>query len=324
MVPLVQYRVGLVGALVLGVALASPSARVEAGCGCDKPPPPPAAVRPAFASPGSSVTLFASGLRAGRRYVVTFGERHAVPATATVRRDLADGVAKPQLVVNVPDVPIGPTSITVARRGQRVLAIGDDDFTVLQPALRLEEQDAALLVRCYSAAVSADGTVYLPLDIGAIKERMLFSGVGESFPLLFSADDVVIYNAQGFVMQLLTGQRGLYEIRDVGSPDSFELTYDRHEFVTYQQEHVHDGALALDPSDPAWHVDGTPHVDHDRLVVAIDGEIEGRGRSSGGSTPRFDLSIVTVLADRDGEPEPRVVQWGRSCFPGSSKGTEHD
>lgn len=302
----------MVGVLVLGLVLAFPPARAHAGCGCDKPPPAPAAIRPAFAPVGGTVTLFADDLRAGESYDVEFGKKE-VSARAVVRRDLADGVKKPQLVVTVPDVPIGPTKITVKRNGKKVLKIADKDFTVLQPVLRLDESNAAVLVRCYSAAVGKDGTMYLPLDIGPIRRRMVFSGVGEEFPLLFSAKDVAIYNAQGFVMELLAEQAGHYEIRDPGAPDSFELIYDRHEFVTYAKQHVHDGALKLDPSDPAWHVDGTPHVDHDNLVIAIDGRLERGGRLSGGETSTFDLSIVTVLPERRGEPKPRIVEWQRGC-----------
>lgn len=314
-------KVGGLYVLVVGLALGWSAERVDAGCGCDKPPPPPAVVRPAFASPGGAITLFSSELRSGEDYLVRFGNARTVNATALVRRDLADGVAKAQLVVVVPDMPMGPSAITVERRGKKVLSLDESEFTVLQASLPLAEEDSATLVRCYSAAVANDGTVYIPLDVGAIRQRTVFSGVGEGFPLLFSAADVVIYNTQGFVMQLLAGQSGLYEIRDLGAPDSFELTYDRHEFVTYQDAHVHEGLLALDPADPAWHVDGTRHVDHDHLVIAIAGALEDGGKPAAGSTQPFDLSIVTVLADAGDDPVSRVVQWSSVCTREAAEGT---
>ena len=46
----------------------------DAGCGCNKPPPPAASVRPAFASPGDSVSLFSSRFERGRTYRVIFGD----------------------------------------------------------------------------------------------------------------------------------------------------------------------------------------------------------------------------------------------------------
>jgi hypothetical protein len=85
-----------------------------------------------------------------------------------------------------------------------------------------------------------------PLDITAITDHMIFNGLSENFPLLFTADDIAIYNSQGFLMQLLTPQNaGIFSIEDPGNPDSFSLTYDRHEFVTYKEQHIHQGNLAL-------------------------------------------------------------------------------
>ena len=55
-----------------------------------------------------------------------------------------------------------------------------------------------------SAAVTAGNIVLIPLDISAITDHMIFNGLGENYPLLFSASDVMIYNTQGFLMQLLS------------------------------------------------------------------------------------------------------------------------
>jgi hypothetical protein len=303
-----------VSALLSAPLLASPA---NAGCGCDKAPPPPAEIRPAFASPGQQVTLFSDRLRAGRSYRVRFegiGDNDTVYADAIRKRDLADGEMKTQLVVQVPWLFPGPTRIKVTRDGDTVLRIDDEQFTVLQKQLRLEEGDGVTIVKCYRAAVGSDGTVYFPVQVGAISQHMIFSGLAERYPLLFDASDVAIYNTQGFLMQLLTPDRAgvLYTIEDLGSPDSFELTYDRHEFVTYKEQHRHEGRLALDSSDPAWHVDGTPHVDHDNLVIAIAGRLENGELPRAGWTPAFDLSIATAI-DAVTPATTRTIEWSGSC-----------
>jgi hypothetical protein len=290
------------------------ASRADAGCGCDKPPPPPAAIRPAFASPGDTVTLFSSSFEVGRTYSVNFrddGDTLRVDGVAVLKRDLADGVAKPQVSVRVPQVSPGPTRVTVKKRGDAIMRISSSDFTVLQPPLVLNESNSVTIAKCYSAAVGADGTVYIPLDITAIAQRMVFSGLGKSYPLLFSADGIAIYNTQGFLMQLLgPKEAGIFAIDDPGTPDSFQLTYDRHEFQTYRSQHVHQGALALDPNDPSWHLDGSRHVDHDHLVIAISGIVEGRGRPGMGQTPTFDLRVATLLADAPSSMSTRKIRWG--------------
>jgi hypothetical protein len=290
----------------------------DAGCGCDKPPPPPAQVRPAFASPGQTVTLFGADVKGGK-HTVTFTSRTGESATVTAhsdkQRDLADGVEKRQLEVAMPaGLPLGPASIRVEHGSKEVLSIDESQFTVLQAPLRLDENDGITLARCYRAAVDAAGTVYFPFDVGAIKDRMVFSGIARGYPLLFTADDVTIHNTQGFLMQLLAPEQAgtLYAIQDPGSPHSFELIYDRHEFVTYASEHVHEADLALDRKDPRWHVDGTPHVDHDHLVLAIDGRLEDGSVPPPGATPAFELSVVTSLED-GAMPTTRTIDWSADC-----------
>jgi hypothetical protein len=296
-------------ALLLPLAAAGPA---HAGCGCDKPPPPLAAVRPAFAAPGDVVTLFAPGLEAGVSYEVVFaGAPAPVTVTAIRRRDFADGVEKPQLVVATPALPPGPTRIEI----EGILRVDATEFTVLQRPLALSQSTGVTVAECYRAAVGSDGTVYLRLDISAIAARMAFSGIGRAFPLLFEARDVLIYNTQGVLMQLLgPAQAGIFAIDDPGAPDSFELIYDRHEFLTYRSEHLHEGGRGLDPADPAWHVDGTRHIDHDQLVLALRGVVEGEGLPAPGVTPAFDLDIATALLDEpSGSPVTTRLTWSAEC-----------
>jgi hypothetical protein len=288
----------------------------EAGCGCDKPPPVMAQVRPAFASPGDEVTLFSSELQAGVPYRVRFDDARDITAVPVLRRDFGDGAAKLQLVVKAPSLPPGPTKIKVEREsgGPAILKIEESGFTMLQPALALPEADVQTIAKCYRAAVGEDGTVYFPFDVGAIAKHTIFSGIGKSYPLLFGARDIVIYNTQGIVMQLLGPQVAeIYSIEDTGTPDSLELLYDRHEFETYRTDHQHADGYGLDATDPNWHVDGTRHIDHDHLVLAIRGVVEGKGKPKGGTTPAFDLDVMTfVEGSSTNTPTVQQISWG-SC-----------
>jgi len=145
---------------------------------------------------------------------------------------------------------------------------------------------------------------------------MIFSGIGMSYPLLFGPQDVTIYNAQGFLMQLLTpDQAGIYAIIDpAGAPNSLELIYDRHEFLTYRDQHAHIGGYGLDPSDLNWHTDGTYHVDHDHLILAIRGTVENVGPPTPGQTAPFELHVTTALADgTNGVITTRTIMWSTSC-----------
>ncbi|HEY2389297.1 MAG TPA: hypothetical protein VGK30_20275 [Candidatus Binatia bacterium] len=317
-------------ALVLAAVLTR-SATVEAGCGCNKPPPPTADVRPAFAPPGYNVTLFSPQFVAGKKYIVHFGTSGSgrdVTGVAVQKRDLADGTQKVQLVVQAPSLPAGPTRIRVVASNNKdtiLTSLPATSFTMLQAPLALAEGDGQIVASCYQAAVGADGTVYFPVDISAISAHMVFSGLAMTYPLLFNAQDIVIYNDQGFLMQLLGPDQSIYAITDpAGAPNSLELTYDRHEFQTYRDQHAHIGGLGLDPTDPDWHTDGTYHVDHDHLILAIRGVVENQGPAAAGATPPFTLQVTTALADgTNGVVTTRNIQWGDGCSSNGGPGTSN-
>lgn len=296
--------------LMLNAAIALSTLRalpVEAGCGCAKPPPLLNAVRPSFASPGDTVTIFPPDNKPGR-YFVRFESTQRIASDAVLKRDLADGLYKWQVVVQAPQMPAGPTRIKVdGPRGN--FEITREDFTMMQAPLVLQQNDGETVATCYSAAVTADHMMLIPLDITAITDHMIFNGISENFPLLFTANDIAIYNTQGFLMQLLTPQNaGIYAIEDEGTPNSFALTYDRHEFNTYRQDHAHVGGLGLDPLDRNWHTDGSYHVDHNHLVLAIRGTVENQGPPQAGVTPSFTFRVTTALADVDGgAPTVRTI-----------------
>jgi hypothetical protein len=315
--------------LVLAVAV-----RADAGCGCDKPPPPVAPIRPAFASPNAAVTLIGEGIVADQAYVVHFqggsGPEATVEGVAVVKRDFADGTPKPQLVVAAPALDPGPTAVTVTPEagGAPVLEIPPSDFTMLQAPLYLDEVQGKTRAKCYRAGVAADGTVYFPLDIDAITERMIFVGRLGGYRLTFGPEDVVIYNTQGVLMQLLDpDQAGLYTIDDApdvedGGPGSewepdkrsFRMTYDRHEFKTYRERHLTDPDYFLDPNDPDWHVNGTRHIDHNHFVVAIHGLVDQAALPAAGETPPFTFRVTTTFADLIHGPKANTnIQWSAEC-----------
>ena len=331
--------------------LLSATGSARAGCGCDKPPPPVAAIRPPFASPADSVTLLADGITAGQEYAVHFqawdaggdGPTATVTGIAVVKRDFADGVAKPQLVVGVPPLPPGPAAVSVTPldSATAVLDVPSSDFTILQPALPLQEATGQTRATCYRAAVGADGTVYFPLDIAAIADRMIFAGRIGGYRLTFSSDDIVILNTQGVTMQLLDpDEGGLYTVDD--APDledaldgrssgsdgdewnphkrSFRLTYDRHEFRSYRLRHATDARLAHDPTDPEWHVDGSRHFDHDHVVIAIHARVDRATAPAPGVTPPFTFRVKTILGSApDGPHTTTLLQWSAECGTGPAR-----
>jgi hypothetical protein len=213
-------RPNLAISLLLAVLSLAAASQARAGCGCTKPPPPPAAVRPAFAWPGADLTIFDPGLEAGRSYWVIFEpgpghKAHAVETTAVAKRDLADGVVRPQLVVELPELPLGPVQIRIndAERQQVVRVLPDTDFTVAPPPIGVPNGVGVYRFEGYRAAVSRDGTVLLSLDFEDILHARVFEARALELPLRFGNEDLAFYNAQGFLMQLLGNRMpGLYAI----------------------------------------------------------------------------------------------------------------
>jgi len=296
----------LLGALLSLSAAAPEPAR--GGCGCDKPPPPPAQVRPGIAYAGTPVTLFSPAFVVGDAYTVTFtsgttGQTMSVSGTIVSRRDVADGQYKPQLVVPLPSMPLGPASISATRgnRNKPDVAIDDSAFTVVPAPVALPSQYGAWHYPNFQAAVGRDGVVYIALDATAIHLPMVFEARAAGYPLRFGAEDVVFRNIQGFLMQLLMGGApdttqpvpGMF-VFPAANPatDSDALHYSRHEFTTYFLQHMERQPHAVDPSDGNWHLDGTRHVDHNHLILALMGSVNGTPPAPGATRP-FDLVVDT-------------------------------
>lgn len=274
-----------------------------------KPPPPPAQVRPAVAYAGAPVTLLSSAFQAGQLYTVTFtsGTTRAtanVQGAVAVRRDLADGVYKPQLSVELPVLPPGPAAIRATADGETspLLVIGDAAFTVVSTPIALPTTRGAWHHPGYQAAVGRDDVVYIALDVTGLTEPMVFEAQAVGYPLRFTQADVVYKNIQGFLMQLLVQQTSTDQEPMPGmfvfpaskpATDSDKLHYSRHEFNTYFLQHQERQPHALDPADGDWHVDGSRHIDHDHLILAIMGRMNDGALPAPGATPAFDLTMTT-------------------------------
>jgi hypothetical protein len=298
-------------ALVLALATAALSmpAPAQAGCGCAKPPPPRAVVRPFVGHVDQKVVLFSDSFVDGTRYSVRFtswtdGSVDWSKGRAVMRRDFADGVVRAQLRVAVPAVSLGPCDIRVfTPDGSHILDVDDNDFTVTAPPIALHDFNETVVRDGYQAGVGRDGTVYISVDVSEVSGGVTFTGAASGYPLTFSSANVAMYNEQGFLMQLLDPTSpGLFKIvlPAVNSlpppPSSYTLKYWRHEFRTYKQDHRVADAHRTD-DDPDWHADGSPHIDHNRIVVAIAGALSNGSRPQPGVTPAFQLQIQSSPAE---------------------------
>jgi hypothetical protein len=282
--------VALTLAAVLAASVATPA---WAGCGCDKPAPPRAAIRPFVAAPSQSITLFNSSLEDGVTYDVSFesqGVTQWARGTASLRRDVADGSPREHLRVSVPDLPLGPCAVSVWQDGTRRFDVGADDFTVAGRPIALTEIGRTTR-NDYRAAVGADGTVYIPVDVTDVSNATRFSGTALGLPLQFEAKNVAMYNDQGYLMQLLdTTSPRLFDLQGGDFDRSTSLSYWRHEFNTYKAHEVAAAHVAGDDAGE-WHADGTRHVDHDHIVVALRGAFADGTTPAPGATPAFQLVI---------------------------------
>ena len=297
-------------ALALAATALSVPVPAQAGCGCAKPPPPRAVVRPFVGYVDQKIVLFNDAFVEGTRYAVRFtssvdGSVDWSRGRAASRRDFADGVARRQIRVAVPSVSLGPCAITVFSNDGAVqmFSLADDQFTVTSQPIALHDFNETVVRNGYQAGVGRDGTVYISVDVSEVSGGTTFTGTANGYALTFGAGNVVMYNQQGFLMQLLDSTSpGLFQIvLPATSPlqpqsSSYTLKYWRHEFRHYKQDHRQIDAQRTD-DDPDWHADGTPHVDHNRIVVAIAGVLANGARPQPGMTPVFQLQIQSSPAE---------------------------
>ena len=289
---------------ILAAAVSLPPA-AHGGCGCDKPPPPRAAVRPFAGHANQVITLFNDHLIEGVRYDVLFessidGAHDWSRGKSKSKKDFADGSMRQQLRVRVPEVTFGPCRIKVFANGEQLFALGEDQFTITGQAIVLHQFDEDIDRFAYQAGVGLDGTIYIPVDVSQVDDATTFVGGAHGLPVTFGSQDVAIYNEQGFLMQLLDPSKpGLFRIYAGTATDSTTLGYWRHEFASYKRQHRQQDDFNTD-GDPDWHENGTYHVDHDHLMIAIRGLVPSGGRLAPGSTPSFELLLSSVDRDQDG------------------------
>jgi hypothetical protein len=324
-----------VALLAAGFWLLGTPMPAQAGCGCDHPPPGWAPVMPAFASPGKTIVVTAegAGFKTGRSYEVslkpTGGNRVSVDAVA---------LDAERLKLSMPDgLSPGPTAITVSGQGSFSVTHSSSLFTALPEMPVVPVGGGALQEKKLVAAVDSNGTLLLPINVRHVQQGMQFAFQLEDLPYVFGPDDVVIYNADGVDLTLFTlavdgqtemqwgsyygweveddtGLYGLvYDTKVSGSshPDktSDVLTYWRHEFETYSEAHAAGGSHEPDAS--GAHPDGTLHVNHGHLIIAIDGMMRSRNDPDDPSSVHplspgkvmVDVNLLAVAAERPIEPD---------------------
>ncbi len=279
---------GITGILFAAALALLPATAAQAGCGCDHPPPDWTVVMPPFGSPNKVITIFAEGgeFVVGESYAVEFGNK-TTNAVATM---------KDRLEVAVPrGTTPGPVTLRVSGAGYDH-AYPDSAFTALSNPRRIKERDGVFAARSYKAAVTTDGTLLLPVDVSKVLDGMQFAFALRDLALSYGQEDVVIYNADGVDLTLFTldvdssqkqwgeyhgwtveGDAGLdnevYEGMAGESDDisraSDVFTYWRHEFHTYK--HAHQPGGSHEVSAEGYHPDGTLHIDHSNLIIAIRG-----------------------------------------------------
>lgn len=284
--------------LLLQALFAPPPA--DAGCGCEKPPPLPAAIRPAFSYPGSTVIVFGSALVTGETYEVVFesGTKNAmatVTATAVLRKDQADGVAKPQLRVEVPSLPLGPTEVTVEGSSGAVVSIPDSQFTMINAPIVIPENATVLDVNHYRAGVDRAGNAYVAFDLSNLSAATTFWGYAGRMRFKLQPENITFYNQQGFFFESLVNKTDISGVFDGAEEDSDALWYWRHEFQSYRDRHLPGGTSEPSADDPDfWHADGTPHIDHDHVIMVIPARLRDGSLLPAGRSKLFRMHIETI------------------------------
>jgi hypothetical protein len=285
-----QRRFSLAAGLALASVWLLNALPANAGCGCDHPPPAQATIMPPFASPGTNVRIYAvkGPFQVGGSYSVDFR-----PGAVSVIASRTD-----YLTAKVPSssgTEPGPRKIRV-KGPDYDLEYAENLFTALPPAPKLPATGGSFVIWKYRAAVDADGTMLIPLDVSDVLAATQLSFQVTDFPLAFDTDDVVIYNADGVDLTLFTlavedptrrqwgeyygwtveQDRGIHGtvydtkvLRDALKEQGDMLSYWRHDFLTYYLAHMVDPNHFVDAN--GYHADGTLHIDHGRIVLAVHG-----------------------------------------------------
>ena len=90
---------------------------------------------------------------------------------------------------------------------------GDTQLTITAAPIQLHDFSETAAWAEYRAGVGSDGTMYIPVDVSQVSDATTFTGAANGFPLSFTPQSVVMYNMQGFMMQLMDPTvPGLFQI----------------------------------------------------------------------------------------------------------------
>jgi len=310
---LMRTRKLLAGAIIaLLLATLSPKLAL-AGCGCNKPPPAPAAVIPNVAAPGMPITFYDRRFVKNQVWQVTFTSGTASASTTAVvvrKRDITVPSGKKitaQLIVTVPKLAPGPTSIKISRGKHVEMMIQAKDFVVMGGLIGVSQQNNELELERYTSAVGEDNTLYMGVGgLNTVCDAMKFQSVLGGYALRFGDNDVIIFNGQGYLIDKLDpSSHNHFFINPSTSSSSDQLVYERHSFQQYCIDHAPGGSKQVDPKDPNWHLDGTPHVDYSIVIFAIAGHLANGATLQPGPISSA-MNMETELGDGTGdwEPEP--------------------
>jgi hypothetical protein len=310
------------------IPLLGQPARVQAGCGCDKPAPAPAMIIPNAAYPGMKVTLFDNQLQNGQTWNVTFHNgAHSISTTATVvtKRALTNPTGQtvqPQLVVSVPfGFPMGPTGI-VAAKGGSSFSVSANAFTVIGSPITISEHAGNYSYNNYVTGIGADGTLYLTVGgLQNVCKPIAFNTTLKNYPLRFGSGDIVILNHQGFFVDALNEQSAdHFSVKAAQNKKANTLNYFRHSFAKYCENHLPGGLKEVAAQDQDWHLDGTPHTDYSAIIFAIAGSFDNGSQPQPGSVT-FNVQMTAKVANGNAgwarEQEEENVPG--SSGPGSKK-----
>jgi hypothetical protein len=303
--------------LLTQIWLATQSPVAWAGCGCDKPPPVPAIVTPHAAFPGMPITFTDSNLQVGQTWTVEFQQDEitiaSTSATVALKRDLTNPSGTtftPQLRVVVPEIPVGPTRLYLSSTSG-TLVVPHTVFTVIAKPILVSEQTTEYEVSNYTTAAGVDGTVYM--SVGGLREvcqAMSFETVLGDYAL--RVEHVTIINSQGFFIDTLSAPNAAhFAITPQQGATSDVLHYFRHSFENYCASHRPGGAKEVDPANPDWHLDGTPHVDYSTLIFAMTGKMPNGAKPTPGPISS-ELDVEALLGDGTGaweveQPEETIL-----------------
>jgi hypothetical protein len=308
---------------------------------------------PPFAPPGGKVRVFAKDVKfeVGKAYQVRFGalDLLSIGTVTAVKPDYLD--------VTVPAIALpGPVAIRVWRTTGLLakvvfdLRYGNELFTVLPAYARVPAKAGVYDSLLDMAAVAADGTVLVPLDLTDVLDATQFAFEFDRLALAYGAADVVFYNKDGVDLTLFTlavadptqrqwgsyygwdveddtGMGGVFfEPKVLRSLDLLELvggssdmlTYWRHEFHTYRNAHMLGGTHQVNAN--GYHPDGTFHIDHDHIVLAVHGVVRNLLAPNDLSLARppapglalVGLNVVVAPAQNPVEPAEMAVRMGRT------------